>query len=419
MPAESLSAESFRFIHASDFHLERPLGDLDELPAHLRDAMAAAPFTAGDATFEAALSGNIDFVVLSGDLLHPQSAGPYAMSWLLNHFERLAAAKIPVFWAAGVSDDPTKWPDAVPLPPNVTLFPKDRATSTYVTRAGRTICEVIGQSSDGRSSLHVPSYEVPTTDEFTVGVGYGTSRAEALAEARIDYCALGGKHNRTEIDGGATSGAVYCGTPQGRELSEHGPHGYSQIDVDADRNVRVHEVHCDAFRYCMISLDPADIASVGNIRNLMGERITRLQHDHGGRNLILGWDVSVQNGEQLQSIGDSQELLAWLRQQYGHGTPSAWTASLRIRPPKQYPKSWTEEDTILGDYLRIAADHHQNESRELSLLAMTEQHEALPATTASLLADVPAGSQTEILEQATLLGAELLRGGKPYWVQKS
>lgn len=414
-----MSGESFRFIHASDFHLERPLGDLDELPAHLRDAMAAAPFTAGDAIFEAAISDKVDFVVLSGDLLHPQSAGPYAMAWLLGHFEKLDAAKIPVFWAAGVSDDPSKWPDAVPLPPNVTLFPQDHASSVNVTRSGRTICEVVGQSSDGRSALHVPSYEIPTTDDFTVAVGYGSSRAEALAEARIDYWALGGEHNRKEIDGGATEAAIYSGSPQGRDLTESGPHGYSLVDVDAGRNVRIHEMHCDTFRYCQIEIDPADIATVGNIRNLMGERIARLQHDHGGRNLILGWDVRVQNGDQLHSIGDSENLLTWLRQQYGHGTPSAWTASLRIRPPQQYPKSWSEEETILGDYLRVATDQRSGEGSEVNLLPMTEQHAGLPATTTTLLADVPAGSRAEILEQATLLGVELLRGGKPHWVQES
>ena len=71
-----MPGESFRFIHASDFHLETPLGDLDHLPTHLREAMAEAPRKAAQAVLEAALADNIDFLVLSGDLLHPQAAGP-------------------------------------------------------------------------------------------------------------------------------------------------------------------------------------------------------------------------------------------------------------------------------------------------------------------------------------------------------
>ena len=75
-----MPGESFRFIHASDFHLESPLGDLDTIPSHLRDAMADAPRRAVKAVFDAALVDNIDFVVLSGDLLNPQTAGPHGMS---------------------------------------------------------------------------------------------------------------------------------------------------------------------------------------------------------------------------------------------------------------------------------------------------------------------------------------------------
>ncbi len=71
-----MPGESFRFIHASDFHLESPLGDLDSLPSHLRDAMADAPRRAAQAVFEAALADNIDFLVLCGDLISPQVGGP-------------------------------------------------------------------------------------------------------------------------------------------------------------------------------------------------------------------------------------------------------------------------------------------------------------------------------------------------------
>lgn len=414
-----MPGESFRFIHASDFHLENPLGDLDALPSHLRDAMAEAPRRAAQAVFEAALADNIDFVVLCGDLISPHAAGPHGMSLLLENFERLHAKNTQVFWAAGIADDPQKWPDAVPLPPNVTLFPKNRAVAVPVERAGRTICMVIGRSTDGRSVLHVPSYRSEPTDEYSVAVGYGTADANALAEGRFDYWALGGEHNREEIEGGATWGAVYCGTPQGRSLQECGPHGYSIVDVDADQTTRIHSVECDAFRYCDVQIDASEIAAVGGIRNLLGERIVKLQHDSGGRHLLIGWDISVTSGETLHSIGDAEELLQWLRREYGHGTPSAWTCRMTVRPPRNYPKSWHDEDTILGDFLRAAERHRKLDGRELNLLPFTEEQVDLLSTTASMLAEVSSSSRLDVLDQATLLGVELLRGGKPNLVQKS
>jgi DNA repair protein SbcD/Mre11 len=404
-----MAGESFRFIHASDFHLEQPLGDLDVLPAHLREPLATAPFKAAAAVFEAAMVENIDFLVLSGDLLHPATAGPRGVSLLLHHFEQLHQQKTPVYWAAGNADDAARWPEAVPLPPNVTLFPKNRALSIPVQRAGRTICQVIGRSSEGRSELHVPSFRVDPTDEFTVAVGYGTADAESLAEGRFDYWALGGEHQRMQINGGASATAIYCGTPQGRVLQEPGPHGYTLVDIDSERTPRIHAVQCDVFRYCLVELDATDISASGNIRSLLGSRVARLLHDNGSRNLIIGWDISV-SADTLHCVGNPQELLSWLRREYGHGTPAAWTAHLKIRPPKHYPKNWCDEDTILGDFLRAAQRHGKAGGRELNLAPLTEEHPGLSRSVAALLADVPSASRGDWLDEATLIGVEYLRG---------
>tara|TARA_R110002049_G_scaffold4601_5_gene32101 strand:+ start:143382 stop:144626 length:1245 start_codon:yes stop_codon:yes gene_type:complete len=414
-----MPGESFRFIQASDFHLENPLGDLDVLPSQLREALAEAPWKAAAAVFEAALADNIDFLVLCGDILSPQAAGPHGMAMLLDYCDKLHAKNTPVFWAAGIADDSKKWPESAPLPPNVTMFPKDRTVAIPVERAGRTICNVVGRSCDGRGVLHVPSFRVEPSDEFTVAVGYGTADADALAEGRFDFWALGGRHNPLEVDGAAEGGAVYCGTPQGRDLTETGPHGYCIVDVDADQTTRVHRIECDSFRYCYEEIDASEIRAVGNIRNVLSQRIARLQHENGGRHLIIGWDIAIASGDDLHTIGDAEDLRQWLRREYGHGSPSAWTARLSVRPPRNYPSSWQDEDTILGDFLRIAQQHLKTDGRELKLATYTEEQVDMPATTATMLSEIPASVRTDVLEQATLLGVELLRGGKPQLVTKS
>ena len=406
-----MSGESFRFIHASDFHLETPLGDLDTLPPSLASAMAQAPRRAAAAVFDAALAENIDFLILAGDLVSPAAAGPHGMSLLIDGFEKLHARGTPVYWAAGIADDPAKWPESVPLPPNVTLFSKTEAELIPVERAGRTIASVVGRSSDGRNVLHVPSYRVDPTDDFVVGVGYGKTDAAALAESRFDYWALGGSHAYKEVDGGATAGSFYSGSPQGRCLAESGPHGYMVVDVDSDRTTRTHFVESDTFRYLDERIDAADVAAVGSLKNLIGERMGRLQHDGGGRHLLVHWDVAVTTGDQLAAIGDTHSLLKSLRRDHGHGTPSIWTTSIKVQSPKQYPQSWQDEDTILGDFLRAAAKHRASDGSDVNLLPLTEEHD-LPSTTQALLAEVPSSARGELLEASTLLGVDLLRGGK-------
>ena len=77
----------------------------------------------------------------------------------------------------------------------------------------------------------------------------------------------------------------------------------------------------------------------------------------------------------------------------------------------------------MGDFLRAAEKHRKADGRDLNLLPFTEEHftddhPGIVGTTANLLAEVPASSRTDVLDQATLLGVELLRGGKPNLVQK-
>ena len=408
-----MPGESFRFIHASDFHLERPLGNLDELPKHLRESIAEAPWKAAEAVFDAALIENVDFVLLCGDLLSPTLAGPRGMAMLLEAFDTLAERQIQVYWAAGSVDAAQYWPESIPLPDNVTRLPRGRAMPTPVTRAGETIAVIVGRSGESTGPLHVPSYRVDPSDHFTIGVGYGKAEADALAETRFDYWALGGLHDRRVFEDGATHGAVYCGSPQGRCLDEPGAHGFHLVDVDADGSTRLHTVDADSFRYFHQVIDAAELTRGGNIRQTLSSRISRLLNENGNRHLLLSWELQPTSAESLEMVGDQAELLAWLRREFGNGNPSAWSVGLTVLPPSRYPKQWQDEDTILGDFLRAAERHRKTAGRDLNLLPLTEEQPGLAPSTAALLADAEGAQRPQLLGEATLLGVELLRGGKP------
>ena len=75
-----MSLLSFRFLHASDFHLDQPLGGVIDVPEHLRDPFIDAPYQAASRVFDAAISERVDFVVVAGDILHPPTATPRGRS---------------------------------------------------------------------------------------------------------------------------------------------------------------------------------------------------------------------------------------------------------------------------------------------------------------------------------------------------
>ena len=93
-----MAKESFRFIHASDFHLEKPLQDIFDLPDHLKKVLVEAPWKAAEAVFEHAVVENVDFVVLAGDVLHPLTSGAQGVAFLLDQFQTLRDVLVtPIF----------------------------------------------------------------------------------------------------------------------------------------------------------------------------------------------------------------------------------------------------------------------------------------------------------------------------------
>src|SRR5580658_10380974 len=110
---------SFRFLHTSDFRLDAVPSGFSEVPDHLRDSLLDAPFTAARRTFDVAISERVAFVLLCGNILQAEHAGPRGIAFLIEQFERLAAAGIGVYWAVGETDRPESWPAALPLPKNV------------------------------------------------------------------------------------------------------------------------------------------------------------------------------------------------------------------------------------------------------------------------------------------------------------
>ena len=61
-----MSQPPLRLVHASDLHLENPLGGVAEVPDHLRDVFLNAPYLAAEQVFELAISEGADALLLAG-----------------------------------------------------------------------------------------------------------------------------------------------------------------------------------------------------------------------------------------------------------------------------------------------------------------------------------------------------------------
>ena len=138
-----------------------------------------------------------------------------------------------------------------------------------------------------------------------VGIHTGNTVNMTLKPAPVNH---GFAFSRVDLEGSPTIEAkaeYVVNTQRGTNLEKNG------VLVQTSEHVLAAAVGLDIDNL-LIEIDASEIAAVGNIRTLLSQRIARLQHENGGRHLIIGWDISIAGGEDLHTLGDAEDLLQWL-----------------------------------------------------------------------------------------------------------
>jgi len=415
-----MSGRPFRFLHASDLHLELPLHGLAEVPDHLRDRFLDAPLAATRRVFDLAVSEKVDLVVLSGDVLNIQSAGPCALDLALTQFERLYEHGVELFWAGGSVDRPMSWPAAAPLPPNVHIF-ADAETLAYSARQDLgTVALVVGASNPNAEPIRAADFH-PDPNLFTIAVAYGPVDLESLKGRGIDYWALGGKHNPATLFH-SPHVAHYSGTCQGRSPSESGPHGCTLVSVDSAGKMHRQQIPTDDVRWRNEVLELPDTMTEDQLLRLLRDQCRECAIQAELDQLtILSWLVTDSDqltdthsdlvAARLRAGGLDVDILATLREEFGDQTPCVWPATIEAEPPSVLPAGWYEEDTVLGDLLR-RVQRFQHEAEIEFDLEMEDSETAAFSELRAALTISSVAEREQILRRVASLGVDLLRGDR-------
>jgi DNA repair protein SbcD/Mre11 len=406
--------QPFRFLHASDFHLERPLSDAGDAPSHLADLLIEAPCLAAERVFEAAILEGAAFVVLAGDVLQPLLAGPRALLFLCDQFAKLAARGIDIYWCGGDIDPPEDWPSSLSLPPNVHVFPRGRVDEYLVHCEGVPVARVLGTSRERQQSIRTGEFRPDPSGLFTVAVAYGDADP-AMQTRGINYWALGGRHDRdcTNRDSAASSLLSYCGTPQGRDAAETGGRGCTLVEVNEQNHVRTSLIPCDVARWLAerVVVEPTTIRQELEMR--LRDRLRLLRESAPNMNLLVSWTIAGE-GQFVRELRHSRlasELLESLRAEFGFNSPVAWSISLEAEPADDVPHDWYEQENLRGDFLRAVEQLRMNPTESLNI------HEYLPESyragvlSGMLIDDISV--RRRVLAEAESLGVELLGGSQP------
>ncbi len=402
--------EPFSFIHASDFHLDRPPRGLAEVPDHLRDALVDAPYRAAERVFDAAVKERVDFVLLAGDLVDPLLAGPRAALFLIEQFKRLADRSIKTYWATGRDDDPARAATVAQLFGAI-QFPAGqvvRAVHERSTAAGaQPLAQILGTSAPSRRKIRAADFQ-PVGGLYAIALAYGTVDVDSLAPAGVNYWALGGQHDRRTLASGPIA-AQYSGSPQGRRPQESGPHGCTLVTVDENAYVRTSFIVTDAVRYLSehVAVEPSTTA--GQLYEILSHRIIELSGDPFGPELLVEWIVDGTRGELARALARDKlaaELASRLRAEHGSRRPGVWTVSVEAEPAPADARL-LDEETVLGEFLRTLGHYVDHPDAPLSLESyLAERHLAGELGAAAAL-DEPS-VRRRVLAEAARLGIELL-----------
>ncbi len=413
-----MSYQPLRFVHAGDFHLETPPQGLTEVPDHLRELFLESAYWAAERVFENVLAEEAQFLVLSGDLLNPKLTGPRGPLFLMEQFGRLAERNIPVYWAGGRVDPPDAWPSAFELPANVHRFPVGGVQDFIFPDDGTPAARLSGTSRGRKRAIRPKDFEPDAAGLCTIAVANGTlpsgtGGAAGLKSRGIDYWALGGRYGRsTPLS--SPHVAHYPGTPQGRRPEHQGVHGCTLVEVDQDRLARPRLIPTDVMRWVGQRLVVDDATTQEDFENMFRERIGTLVDTTPGVDLLICWQVAGSGPllTRLRRGGLDNDLLGWLRSEFGYGPPAAWSVSIEVEfsggeITSGIPSRWFEQETIRGDFLRAVRQLQLDPQQPLEIDAfLAEEHRG--GKLGPAIGEIGKSARGRVLQEAALLGVDLL-----------
>lgn len=406
-------SEAFKFLHAGDFHLEQPLHGVAEVPDDWRHLFVDAPLQAARKVFEAAIKEEVDFVVLSGDLLDPPTAGPRAISFLLDQFQLLHERGIAVYWVGGQVDRIEEWPEGLRFPESIQLFPHNRANEITHMKGDEPLASIYGQSRSTRSEIRLSDFDHDDAKMFAIAACHGFLEASSLQRLRMDYWALGGEHERRSLNGLAAT-AHYAGSPQGRSPEETGSHGCTLVQVDDERRIRSRFIPTDVVRWQREKIVCTPTVSLLELERVLYDRAKKLVAEAEDRPQLVTFVVDGADRWTISARkpGTVERMVEKLREEFARSKPALYTLGVEFTANHEVSPEWFEEDSIRGDYLRAIREWRLDPAQPIDVEVYLPNSQMLETLETDVKLDDVA-VRLAVLEEAAVLGVELLSADDP------
>jgi exonuclease SbcD len=420
---------SFRFLHAADLHLDSPFRGMVSLPSSIREYVIESTFLALQNMVEAAVSEEVDFIVLSGDIFDLSDRSLRAQIRFQEAMELLARASVQVFIIHG-NHDPMDGRHAVLTWPETVHFftSQEVEMKPAFNRKGDVVAHIYGISYPTAAVTEnlAKRYQVQARQMYNIALlhcnvdgdpaheHYAPCTKQDLITAGMQYWALGHVHTRQVLN--TEPHIVYPGNIQGRSVRELGPRGCYVVDVSTEGKSELTFHRTDALCWFHQTLSIDQITTEQALTDLITSHMEEARLKAEGRPAIVRLSIEGRSTlhKMLQRDTEVQELLGIIREQQlrlaqQDNLPFVWLESMKVSTGIEVERDeLLQQDSFLGDLLRISKELGTDEEQ---FYAFSE--EALGALHAhpqagKHLKAIPLEQQREWLRTAEELAIHLL-----------
>ncbi|MBT2645606.1 DNA repair exonuclease [Bacillus sp. ISL-34] len=325
-----------KFIHAADLHLDSPFSGLKDVPSSILKELRESPFKAFQTIINEAISRQVDFIVLSGDLFDGENRSLRTQVRFRTEMEKLQQHQIPAYIIHGNHDHLSGSWITVELPDNVHVFSRQTEVKRFEKIDGTTV-HLYGFSYPRRHVRErmIETYIKAEGADYHIGLLHGNLEGNTehspyapfslkeLAAKDFDYWALGHIHKHQVVSEDPL--VIYPGNIQGRNRKESGVKGCLLVELDGDMK-----------RHSFIETsvviwesETIEITAEGGFDALFKqckEVIERKGFD--GRSFLL--ELKLDAGDEAGASGEYLEELTRILQEEDQGESFVWVYKIKV-----------------------------------------------------------------------------------------
>ena len=360
-----------KFIHCADVHLDTPLQGLAEYPGAPVDEIRNATRRAFERVVDAAISKQVDFIIIAGDLYDTGLKSFESALFFNKVMVRLKEADIDVYLVHGNHDAASKLIKQLRPPQNVKVF---RASEPQTLK------------NDGlRVAIHGQSFATPEITEdlaekypsavpnfFNIGVlhtnlggisehaNYAPCSLETLKSKGYQYWALGHVHNGQILC--TDPYVVYPGNIQGRNGKEQGEKSCEFVTVSESGVISIEKILTSVVPWVAVELDASGCETADEVYDAIRARFTTLYSESKDRVtairlLIMGaTDAHSELNRDAEQVRNETISVA---NECGNGL--FWIERVRVATqPRWNREELLRRDDPIGEVARIITALHND-----------------------------------------------------------